>query len=369
MPVSTQRASTRRSGCPAGASTPKPWRSSPSSAKPMTGASMPPISQQSPSLPPAGDAPSPAALAEAEVALSLCGAEVRALCPRWPHHGSGDAAQLLSRPQAAAARTEGRASSKIAAASEADAYLRGLHPKHPEFEKLRQKLLEMRTAAAATAMVKLPNGSAARSRQERSAGRLAAQAAEGRAAGGDRQAGRRELLRRHAEGCRDGLPDRERHAPRRHRRQRDARPAQRRQGAEPRQAARQHGRVALDARGSRRSLRHGQHPRIHAAHRQERRGHSHRARDHRTADQADAGVLRIYEDDRLPAALERAQLDQGAGAVAEPGARRHFVRPPGPAPVAQWPRHQPRERRLELFRYPQLRTSTSRRGQATCWAS
>ena len=42
-------------------------------------------------------------------------------------------------------------------------------------------------------------------------------------------------------------------------------------------------------------------------------------------------------------------------AVSEPGARRHLVPPPGPASVAQWPRHRPRERRLELDRHPHLR--------------
>jgi L,D-transpeptidase YcbB len=52
----------------------------------------------------------------------------------------------------------------IATASEADAYLRGLHPKHPHFEKLRQALLAGRKPSAAEpqkapgADVKLPAG-------------------------------------------------------------------------------------------------------------------------------------------------------------------------------------------------------------------
>ncbi len=93
----------------------------------------------------------------------------------------------------------------------------------PQFEKLRQKYLEMRKAAAATAPVKLPNGPQLVPGQERSAGRPAAPAPEGRSAGRHRQAGRRELLRRRAEGRRHGLPEGERHAARRHRRQCDAR--------------------------------------------------------------------------------------------------------------------------------------------------
>ena len=46
----------------------------------------------------------------------------------------------------------------IASAGEADAYLRGLHPKHPQFEKLRQKYLAMRSAAAAAPIVRIPDG-------------------------------------------------------------------------------------------------------------------------------------------------------------------------------------------------------------------
>src|SRR5690606_26254575 len=37
---------------------------------------------------------------------------------------------------------------EIAAASEADAYLRNLHPRHPQFEKLRAALLKMRGSAS-----------------------------------------------------------------------------------------------------------------------------------------------------------------------------------------------------------------------------
>ncbi len=44
----------------------------------------------------------------------------------------------------------------IAAAPAADAYLRGLHPKHPQFEKLRQALLAARAPATASAEQKSP---------------------------------------------------------------------------------------------------------------------------------------------------------------------------------------------------------------------
>jgi murein L,D-transpeptidase YcbB/YkuD len=48
---------------------------------------------------------------------------------------------------------------EIAATAEPDAYLRGLHPKHPQFEKLRQKYLAMlKSAATAEEIVKVPAG-------------------------------------------------------------------------------------------------------------------------------------------------------------------------------------------------------------------
>ena len=48
---------------------------------------------------------------------------------------------------------------EIAAASAADAYLRGLHPKHPQFEKLRQQYLAMREEAASRKpVVQVPKG-------------------------------------------------------------------------------------------------------------------------------------------------------------------------------------------------------------------
>jgi len=47
---------------------------------------------------------------------------------------------------------------KIAAAEAPDAYLRGLHPQHPQFEKLRQKYLELRAGVAKAEVVRLPAG-------------------------------------------------------------------------------------------------------------------------------------------------------------------------------------------------------------------
>ena len=47
---------------------------------------------------------------------------------------------------------------QLAAAGEADAYLRKLHPQQPEFEKLRQKFSRCAPPSAATAVEMLPNG-------------------------------------------------------------------------------------------------------------------------------------------------------------------------------------------------------------------
>lgn len=46
----------------------------------------------------------------------------------------------------------------LSSAPEPGIYLRTLHPRHPQFEKLRQKMLEMRQAAAAPEAVQLPLG-------------------------------------------------------------------------------------------------------------------------------------------------------------------------------------------------------------------
>ena len=106
---------------------------------------------------PAGDAPSPDALADAELAMSLTALKYA----RYARGGriADPATQLSSyldrKPQLLEPKT---LIEQLAAAGEADAYLRKLHPQQPEFEKLRQKYLEMRNAAAAAKTIMLPPG-------------------------------------------------------------------------------------------------------------------------------------------------------------------------------------------------------------------
>ncbi len=157
LPVSTSAASTRRSGCRATASILKPQRSSPNSARPPTGASIPPISPLPPSLQRPATSRLPNALADAEIATSLSALKYA----RYARGGRiiDPATQLSSyldrKPQLLEPKT---VLDQLAAAGEPDSYLRGLNPKQPEFEKLRQKYLEMRTAAAAAPPVTLPPG-------------------------------------------------------------------------------------------------------------------------------------------------------------------------------------------------------------------
>jgi L,D-transpeptidase YcbB len=105
----------------------------------------------------AGDAPSPDALANAELELSLAALKYA----RYARGGRiiDPATQLSSyldrKPQLLEPKD---VIEKLAAANEADAYLRGLNPQQPEFEKLRQKYLEMRKATAAAQVVMLPAG-------------------------------------------------------------------------------------------------------------------------------------------------------------------------------------------------------------------
>jgi L,D-transpeptidase YcbB len=108
-------------------------------------------------LPEPVDGTAPDALAAAEVTLS-------AAILKYARHArggrimdpAGDLSSYLDRkPQLLDARD---VMEKIAAASAPDAYLRGLHPQHPQFEKLRQKYLALRKATAATEIVRLPNG-------------------------------------------------------------------------------------------------------------------------------------------------------------------------------------------------------------------
>jgi murein L,D-transpeptidase YcbB/YkuD len=105
----------------------------------------------------AGDVPSPDALAGAEVTLSQSVLKY----VRFARGGriTDPAAQLSSYLDRVPQLLDPKdVLEKIAASNEADAYLRGLHPKHPQFEKLRQKYLEVRTAAAAASVVRIPDG-------------------------------------------------------------------------------------------------------------------------------------------------------------------------------------------------------------------
>jgi L,D-transpeptidase YcbB len=108
-------------------------------------------------VPTVAAAPSVDALADAEVTLSLTALKYA----RYARGGriTDPATQLSSyldrKPQLIDAKD---VVEKLAAAGEPDAYLRGLHPKHPQFEKLRQKYLELRAGAAAPAVVRLPDG-------------------------------------------------------------------------------------------------------------------------------------------------------------------------------------------------------------------
>ena len=159
-----------------------------------------------------------AALADAEVKLS-------AAVLKYARHARGgripDPAGTLSSyldrtPQLLPAHD---VLAKIASADAPDAALRGFHPQHPQFEKLRQKYLEMRAGTAARR-----GGQAAQRRhpqagQGRPASRAAAPAPEGCRAGRRR----REHVRRHAQDRRHGVPEGERRrAARRPRRQCDA---------------------------------------------------------------------------------------------------------------------------------------------------
>jgi len=108
-------------------------------------------------LPEPVDGTAPDALAAAEVMLSAAVLKYA----RYARGGrimdpAGDLSSYLDRkPQLLDARV---VMQKIAAAGAPDAYLRGLHPQHPQFEKLRQQYLKLRDAAAAAEIVRLPNG-------------------------------------------------------------------------------------------------------------------------------------------------------------------------------------------------------------------
>lgn len=97
------------------------------------------------------------ALAEAEVKLS-------AAVLKYARHArggrimdpAGDLSSYLDRkPQLLPAHD---VLAKLADAAAPDAALRGLHPQHPQFEKLRQKLLALRQGGGAPETVRMPGG-------------------------------------------------------------------------------------------------------------------------------------------------------------------------------------------------------------------
>ena len=100
-----------------------------------------------------------ATLADAELMLSLSAMKYA----RYARGGriTDPATQLSSyldrKPQLVEPKT---VIEKLAGATEPDAYLRGLNPQHPQFEKLRQKYLELRQAKATQEIVRLPSGGA-----------------------------------------------------------------------------------------------------------------------------------------------------------------------------------------------------------------
>ena len=105
-------------------------------------------------------------------------------------------------------------------------------------------------------------------------------------------------------------------------------------------AARQHGRMALDARRPEQRLHLEQPPRFHAARCQGRQGGARGAHRGGRDRQADADLHPQSQEDHLPAYLDRAGFDQGARAVAEPAARRR-----ADVPMAARSAHQGRQAR------------------------
>src|SRR5690606_21201265 len=91
---------------------------------------------------PAAEAEGPGALADAEVKLSIAALKyaryARGGCIMNP---AGDLSSYLDRtPQVLEPSV---VMAKLAGTDAPDAALRGFHPQHPQFEKLRQKFLQM----------------------------------------------------------------------------------------------------------------------------------------------------------------------------------------------------------------------------------
>ncbi len=216
---------------------------------------------------------------------------------------------------------------QIAASAEPDATLRHFHPQHPQFEKLRQRYLELKHSAdAAQAIVKVPKGPKLVPGQKQANVALLRKrlgtplpAATGDAPVDETFYDDALAVAVKAFQKEKGLEAR------RHRLRGDAQCVERRRDAEPGEDPGQHGRVALDAAGSRQLLRHREHSRIHDPRRQGRPDHPRGARRHRLPGQTNAGVLGRHGARDRPSALDRSRVDQGARALSEPRRRRAAI--------------------------------------------
>jgi murein L,D-transpeptidase YcbB/YkuD len=105
--------------------------------------------------PVSGTAPDALAAAEATLSAAVLKYARHARGGRIMDPASDLSSYLDRKPQLLDARD---VMEKVAATAAPDAYLRGLHPQHPQFEKLRQQYLKLRDAAAVADVVRLPNG-------------------------------------------------------------------------------------------------------------------------------------------------------------------------------------------------------------------
>ena len=237
-------------------------------------------------------------LADAEIALSLAVLE-------YARHARGGRTDPLSlsrnldrKPQLLDPRS---VIETAAFTDNPDAYLRALHPQHPQFERLRQAYLSLkrkRSSAAVEQVVQTKGKGKSKKKQQLRQGSGRPQSAH---------------------------------------------------------AARQHGAVALDARGPGQLLCLGQHPRVHGPRRQGRPRHSQRARRRRPGQTQTPVFSHADGAGDLPPLLGRAGIHQDERAAAEPGARQHRrAGAPEPARLLSRPRHQSRHRRLDQGGHAQI---------------
>ena len=197
----------------------------------------------------------------------------------------------------------------VAATDTPGDYLRALHPRHQQFQRLRQALLKARgggsaarpaePASADPTAVRLPDGPQLKLGSEHPHVALLRQRL-----GVPASRGAREGFRSRAAGCAQDLPGPQQHpglgpADAAHARRAQRRRAERQAAGQARArgvrgpaADRQHGALALDARGAGRDAHLGQHPGVHRARLQEGAGHPYRQDHRRQAEHADGGLLR-----------------------------------------------------------------------------